>query len=102
MGDTKTLHSASYQEIKVWTRDGSGSYAEQQTLSGHSSTVNALAYDQDTKTLYSGSYDMTVKVWTRDGSGGYHAGASQTLSGHSAPVVALALDQDTKTLFSGS
>ena len=39
-------------------------YNDSQTLSGHSRDVSALALDQDTKTLYSGSLDMTVKVWT--------------------------------------
>ena len=35
-----------------------------QTLSGHSDWVWALAYDQATKTLFSGSQDKTIKVWT--------------------------------------
>jgi WD40 repeat protein len=59
-------------------------------VTGHSNytSIYALAYDQDLKTLFSGSYDSTVKVWTRDGSGSYTA--SRTLSGHSDTVRALA------------
>ena len=71
----------------------------EETLKEHSDRVVALASDQDTKTLFSGSGDYTVKVWTPDGSGNY--AASETLSGHGGYVFALALDQDTKTLFSG-
>ena len=86
----------------MWTPDGSGNYHADatQTLTGHPRYVYALALDQETKTLFSGSADNTVKVWTPDGSGNYHA--VETLSGHSAPVYALTYDQDPKTLFSGS
>ena len=73
-----------------------------QTLTGHTDGVVALAYDQMTKILFSGSGDGEIKVWTPDGSGNYDAGASQTLTGHSHWVVALAYDQDLKILFSGS
>ena len=62
----------------------------------------ALTYDQDKKTLFSGSSDRTVKVWTPDGSGNYDASPTQTLLGHTRYVSALAYDQATKTLFSGS
>ena len=72
----------------------------EETLKEHSNSVVALASDQDTKTLFSGSVDDTIKVWTPDGSGNYDASSTQTLSGHSDYVQALAYDQDTKTLFS--
>ena len=74
----------------------------EETLKEHSDRVVALASDQDTKTLFSGSADQTIKVWTPDGSGNYDASRTQTLSGHSDWVIALAYDQATKTLFSAS
>ena len=72
----------------------------QETLKGHSNSVDAMTYDQESKTLFSGSQDESVKVWTPDDSGEYHASSTQTLTGQSGCMRALAYDQDTKTLFS--
>eukprot|EP01046_Picozoa_sp_COSAG06_P011741 COSAG06_NODE_674_length_13168_cov_694.183641_7_plen_114_part_00 len=82
----------------------SGSYTEAQTLVGHQGPVNALTFDPETKTLFSGSSDRTIKVWTYD-SGSYTFQQSlQTFygGGHSDDVNALTFDPETKTLFSTS
>ncbi|RYO00277.1 Vegetative incompatibility protein [Alternaria tenuissima] len=68
-----------------------------QTLKGHSSVVNAVAFSPDSKTLASASWDETVKLWDV-GSGK----AVQTLKGHSGRVNAVAFSPDGKTLASAS
>ncbi|MFM6255842.1 MAG: WD40 repeat domain-containing protein, partial [Dolichospermum sp.] len=68
-----------------------------QTLTGHSSWVNSLAYSPDGQTLASGSYDNTIKLWNaRTGE------LLQTFTGHSYSVHSLAYSPDGQTLASGS
>ncbi|MTJ40871.1 WD40 repeat domain-containing protein, partial [Dolichospermum sp. UHCC 0406] len=67
------------------------------TLSGHSSSVYAVAVTADGKRLISGSWDNTVKVWNLE------TGEEQfTLSGHSSLVQAVAVTADGKRMISGS
>ena len=82
----------------MW-RESGGTYAEVQSLTGHSDPVSALAFDPGTHTLFSGSGDKSIKVWRE--SGGTYTEV-QSLTGHSADVNALAFDPGTHTLFSGS
>jgi WD40 repeat protein len=68
-----------------------------QTLEGHSSWVNSVAFSHDSKLLASGSYDDTIKIWdTATGT------LQQTLEGHSGSVNSVAFSHDSKLLASGS
>ena len=68
-----------------------------QTLEGHSSDVNAVAFSLDGKLLASASGDRTVKLWDA-GTGA----ALQTLEGHLGNVNAVAFSPDGKLLASAS
>ncbi|MCT7957041.1 CHAT domain-containing protein [Laspinema palackyanum] len=79
--------------IKIWRwRDRQ----LQQTLKGHSDTIQAVAIAPDGKTLASGGRDHTIRIW--DLSTG---NTLQTL-GHSDTVNSLAFSPDGQTLISGS
>jgi WD40 repeat protein len=56
-----------------------------QTLEGHTSWVNAVAFSPDGKQVVSGSGDQTVQLW--DAATG---AALQTLEGHTSSVSAVA------------
>ncbi|MFM6108296.1 MAG: WD40 repeat domain-containing protein, partial [Sphaerospermopsis kisseleviana] len=67
------------------------------TLSGHSSSVNAVAVTADNQRVISGSDDNTVKVWN------LQTGEEQfTLEGHSSWVNAVAVTADNQRVISGS
>ena len=68
-----------------------------QTLEGHSSWVNSVAFSHDSKLLASASCDHTVKVW--DAATG---SLQQTLEGHSDKVYSVAFSHDSKLLASAS
>ena len=48
--------------MKLWNTQGK----ELQTLTGHSGTVNSVAFSLDGKTIASASSNNTVKLWNFD------------------------------------
>ena len=67
------------------------------TLTGHSDSVNSVAFSPDGKTLASGGKDDTIKIWNLS-----TGRPTRTLTGHSDEVNSVAFSPDGKTLASGS
>ncbi|KAJ3082307.1 hypothetical protein HDU99_003071, partial [Rhizoclosmatium hyalinum] len=66
-------------------------------LVGHSGDVNSAAYSPDSKSVVSGSGDMTVKLWSVE-----TGECVKTFEGHSGSVRSVAFSPDSKTVVSGS
>jgi WD40 repeat protein len=87
--------SASWDNTaRLWD---SATGASLQTLEGHSSYVNAVAFSPDGKLVASASWDKTVRLWNSA------TGASlQTVEGHSSGVTPVAFSPDGKLVASAS
>lgn len=72
---------------------GSGEIAK--VLSGHSRTIEVLAFSGDGKRLASGGADRLVRIW--DVAAGKE---TQTLKGHAGPVTSLVFSPDSQRLVS--
>jgi WD40 repeat protein/lysophospholipase L1-like esterase len=95
IGATCTKHAFLMAEVAMG--EGVTSSSLICTLTGHSYSVESVAFSPDGQTLASGSVDNTVKLWDV---------ASRTevatLSGHSSGVKSVAFSPDGQTLASGS
>ena len=68
-----------------------------QTLEGHSSVVNSVAYSPDGTKIISGSDDATIKIWEAN-----TGQCLKTLKGHSDDVESVAYSPDGTKIISGS
>jgi WD40 repeat protein len=72
-------------------------FIQSNSLKGHSSDVNSVAFAADGVTLASGSDDKTIKLWNTE-----TGKEIRSLKGHSGWVWTIALSHNGKTLASGS
>ena len=67
------------------------------TLTGHTSTVDSVAYAPDGRTALSGSWDNTLRLWN------LASGSTiRTLTGHTDMALSVAIAPDGRTALSGS
>ncbi|CAI7600497.1 unnamed protein product [Penicillium discolor] len=68
-----------------------------QTLTGHSESVEIVAFSPDGKQIASGSDDGIIKLWDA-----ITGGLQKTLSGHSEAITAISFLPDSKLIISGA
>lgn len=89
--------------IRLWKIEGTAPAICVQTLAGHTTYIEGLAFAPDGMTLASASWDGTVKLW--DTSTALSADVArgalrQTLTGHTQQVVSITWSPDGRTLAS--
>ena len=67
------------------------------TLTGHSSSINSIAYATDGAFIVSGSSDRTVKIWSVES-----GECVTTFNGHSLSVSSVSFSPDGASIVSGS
>jgi WD40 repeat protein len=93
--DGQRLASVSGDEkVRIWDAKTG---APQQTLEGHTDSVNSVAFSHDGRRLASSSVDKTVRIWDAE------TGApQQTLEGHTDSANSVAFSHNGQRLASGS
>ena len=93
---SQILASASYDNtIKFYVDDPTDDWYCTATLTGHTSTVWALAWSPDGRYIASGSDDKTVKVWQRTGQFAFKEVLE--LRGHDRAVFSVSWSKGTTT-----
>ena len=83
LGDIITLNAVTGSKIAV--------------LSGHTHTVDCLAFLPDGTSLISGSFDQTIKLWDMQ-----TGGVVRSFQGHTGPVYSISISPNCTTIVSGS
>ncbi len=88
------IYSASYKTIKIWSAD---SFTCLKTLKEHGDRICCIIRDQNSKIIFSGSFDNNIKIWNID-----TGKCLKTLTGHKKCVYNILFDDLNQTLFSCS
>ena len=90
----KTLASGGYEQT-IWLWDvATGQHKT--TLTGHTDSVNSIAFSPDGETFASGSRDRTIRFW------GTATGEHQRTFTNTNSVNSIAFSPDAKTLANGA
>ena len=66
-------------------------------VEGHTEVINSIVMTKDSRTIYSGSTDMSIKIWDTESKN-----LISTMRGHENGITSLALSEKTNRLVSGS